>query len=327
MSTEIKAQTYKPTGAEKAVLEENEKKELERIDDEQSQNAPNVNAINNAPELNPVNASNAPEKHDPYKPLFDILNANTPETEAERRRRERKEKRAKLFAAIGDGIGALSNLYFASQGAPNADVSKNTMSSKVQNRIEKLQKERDARNTAYANAYSRINQMKSADEQNIWERDYKKEALKLRKEEEERRQMQTRQYDRKQDWLEKYQAGILDIKNEELKIKRDLAAGVISKREADAAANALRAQAAIMNARTNRMKAGGSTVETSETVTDPILGDTQKTVTKTTTPNGQVGSNASQNTQNSGKQSFSIRGKSSTSADKPYKNFSINKKK
>lgn len=54
-----------------------------------------------------------------YAELFKKLNPYTPPTDEELAKEKKKQKRDQIFAAIGDGISALSNLYFTTQGAPN----------------------------------------------------------------------------------------------------------------------------------------------------------------------------------------------------------------
>lgn len=51
---------------------------------------------------------------------------------------EKRKKRNALFSAIGDGVAALSNLWFTTKGSPSADQSK-TMSKAVQDTYEKEQ--------------------------------------------------------------------------------------------------------------------------------------------------------------------------------------------
>ena len=66
-----------------------------------------------------------------------------PPTAEELEKERKKEKRDKVFAAIGDGIAALSNLYFTTKGAPNAFDPRNSLSAKARERWEKLNKERE----------------------------------------------------------------------------------------------------------------------------------------------------------------------------------------
>lgn len=73
---------------------------------------------------------------------------------------------------------------------------------------------------------------------------------------------------RKQDWLEKYQAGILDDKAERRRIDEDYKRGMISLKERNNQIAELRALAAQMNAATSRMRenrqAGGTVTTTTD---------------------------------------------------------------
>lgn len=79
--------------------------------------------------------------------------------DAERKRQyaedEKRHKRAAMFTAIGDGINALSNLYFTTKGAPNQFDPKETMSGKMRERWDRI--EADRRREALA---SRTEQMR-----------------------------------------------------------------------------------------------------------------------------------------------------------------------
>ena len=70
----------------------------------------------------------------------------------------RREKRDKMFAAIGDGISALSNLVFTSKGAPNMYDPKTTVSSKIKGNLDELRKnwldDAEKRARARQNAYT-----------------------------------------------------------------------------------------------------------------------------------------------------------------------------
>lgn len=63
-----------------------------------------------------------------------------PRTPEEQAALDKKRRRDALFAAIGDGISALSNLYFTTKGSPSADQSK-SLSKAIRDRDEKEDKE------------------------------------------------------------------------------------------------------------------------------------------------------------------------------------------
>ena len=78
-----------------------------------------------------------------YEALFRQLNPYTPPTAEELEKEKKKQRRNEIFAAIGDGVMALSNLFFTTQGAPNMYTGKNTMSERNTIRSDKLKKDRD----------------------------------------------------------------------------------------------------------------------------------------------------------------------------------------
>lgn len=69
------------------------------------------------------------------------------ELEKERKR----QKREKIIAAVGDGISALSNLYFTTQYAPNMYNSANSMSDKTQARFDKANAEYEKQKAEHLN--------------------------------------------------------------------------------------------------------------------------------------------------------------------------------
>lgn len=96
-----------------------------------------------------------------YEDMFRASNPYTPPTPEELEKERKKKKREAIFAAIGDGVSALANLYFTSQGAFNSYDPKNSMSAKFKERWDKVQKERDANNKYY---YNGMMQAKQADD-------------------------------------------------------------------------------------------------------------------------------------------------------------------
>ena len=85
----------------------------------------------------------APERKMSYVEMFQQMSPYKPPTAEELEKERKKEKRDKVFAAIGDGIAALSNLYFTTKGAPNAFDPRNSLSAKARERWDKLNKERE----------------------------------------------------------------------------------------------------------------------------------------------------------------------------------------
>ena len=98
-----------------------------------------------------------PYRRDQIKTYEDITSALEaeqqrlkPETEEQKAKREKKEKREKLFAAITDGLSALSNVYFTTQYAPNM-ASNKTLTGAVSEKYERMKAEREADRDKYLN--------------------------------------------------------------------------------------------------------------------------------------------------------------------------------
>jgi hypothetical protein len=107
-----------------------------------------------------------------YTEMYDKLN---PQPTAEELEKERKrEKREKIIAAVGDGITALSNLFFATKGA-KAPTEGGTMSEAARARWEKVKAEREAQKKEYATGYLKAVQADDAYNQT-------REQLKLKQE-------------------------------------------------------------------------------------------------------------------------------------------------
>lgn len=98
-----------------------------------------------------------------YLDMYMKLNPYEAPTPEQLEKERKKKKRDQIWAAIGDGVSALSNLFFTSQYAPNAYTGQNTMSEAVLNRWDKLEKDRKDNAINYFNGYLRA---KAADDAN-----------------------------------------------------------------------------------------------------------------------------------------------------------------
>ena len=97
-----------------------------------------------------------------YVDLFKALNPDRPETAEERAVREKREKSEAILSAVGDGISALTNLFFTTRYAPNAYDASQGMSVKAKERWERLRQEREANRRAYTDGYLRALAMDEA---------------------------------------------------------------------------------------------------------------------------------------------------------------------
>ncbi|GEM_PF-5885200 len=94
-----------------------------------------------------------------YVELYQQMSPYRPPTDEELEKERKKQKRNAIFAAIGDGISALSNLYFTTQYAPNAYDPSKGMSAATKTRFDKLKKEREDNQREYMNGFLRAMQM------------------------------------------------------------------------------------------------------------------------------------------------------------------------
>lgn len=107
-----------------------------------------------------------------YEEMFRLLNPYKPPTQEELEKERKKQRREQIFAAIGDGISALSNLFFTTQYAPNMYRPAETQSEKTRKRWDKLAAERNANMTAYINGLMRARQADDTynDNERAWQR-------------------------------------------------------------------------------------------------------------------------------------------------------------
>lgn len=89
--------------------------------------------------------------------IADIYDAemkrNAEDYDPEKEKKERKrQKRNELFAAIGDGISALANMWGTYHGAQNMWEPKNSMSDRVRKRYEQIKAEKEKKRQNYLNA-------------------------------------------------------------------------------------------------------------------------------------------------------------------------------
>lgn len=118
-----------------------------------------------------------------WEDLYRLMNPHKPESDEDREKREKKEKRDAMFSAIGDGISALSNLWFTSQYAPNAYKAGQGMSVRTKERWDKLKAQREANDQAWFEGWlrARAKDEEKAEKERAWnhalEREKKQDAL------------------------------------------------------------------------------------------------------------------------------------------------------
>lgn len=115
-----------------------------------------------------------------YEQMYKMANPYKPPTQEELEKERKKQKREQIFAAISDGISALSNLYFTTQYAPNMYRPAETQSEKTRKRWDRLTAERNANMTAYINGLMRTRQADDTynDNERAWARQLRLDKVK-----------------------------------------------------------------------------------------------------------------------------------------------------
>lgn len=96
-----------------------------------------------------------------------------PETKEEREKRERKERSKRIIASVGDGISALSNLFFATHYAPSSYKHETGLSTNLEKHLDKLKAERQQKADRYYNYAIQLGRLEAEKER--LERDQKRQ--------------------------------------------------------------------------------------------------------------------------------------------------------
>ena len=157
-----------------------------RTDEPTAQMSPNFVAPDNEnPALKGLNMQEKPEQNsgtanrttasagspalDSYDKMLQYLDANLKAEAGERKRAKRNE----MFAAIGDGISALSSMYQTTNGAPVTYTQGDDMSKVMRDRYDRMIAQRKAESDKYLN-YLNVQAKK---EQNEAQREYRKNVV------------------------------------------------------------------------------------------------------------------------------------------------------
>ena len=207
------------------------------------------------------NAGNAPKQPErlSYVDLYKKLNPD-PGDEKTLEKRKKQRRRDGLFAAISDGISALSNLYFTTQYAPNMYDGRNTASEQVNKRWENLAKRLEESRRACRDGLMKAQE--ADDEYNEKERAWRRQ-LGLDKIKQERDAAADARAEEEQKW--KRELHPLAVREAEGKAKAaesqakyadDYEASKVERNKASAGAS--RASASASYARADDIRTGGS---------------------------------------------------------------------
>ena len=125
-----------------------------------------------------------PQKKLTYAEMYQKMTPFKPKTAEELEKERKKQKREAIFAAIGDGISAMSNLFFTTRYAPNAYDPAEGMAATTRARFDKLKKEYDDNARQYMDGYMRAMQMDDA-------AGYKETLAQLKERDQKRKESET----------------------------------------------------------------------------------------------------------------------------------------
>jgi hypothetical protein len=95
------------------------------------------------------------EKQLTYADMYKMLNPDISETAEQKANREKKERTKARIAALGDGLRALSNIYFATKGAKVVHNPESDMTKAVNKRKAYMDAQREKNRAAWQTGYQR----------------------------------------------------------------------------------------------------------------------------------------------------------------------------
>lgn len=190
-----------------------------------------------------------------YVEMYEMLNPKHEETAEQKANREKKERTKARIAALGDGLRALSNIYFSTKGARVVHNPESDMTKVVNKRKEYMDAQREKNRAAWLAGYQRAmaldEQAKSRGMTYAEQVRHNKELESIAKAKNDQGQQRIDQGNRRLDLSKmKYQTDA-DYKKAVLAIKKALADGQISHWQAQEAIQR-------MNAETGRIRANKS---------------------------------------------------------------------
>ncbi len=164
--------TDEPTGVENvsydtttAQGEPNNPKNAREVVERGVVNVANPQTATDTEQVTPVDEQQtAPEgKKLSYVEMFQQMSPYKPPTPEELEKERKKQKREAIFAAIGEGISAMSNLYFTTQYAPNAFDPSKGMAATTKARFDQLKKDREDNQRQYMEGFMRAMRLDAED--------------------------------------------------------------------------------------------------------------------------------------------------------------------
>ena len=167
-----------------------------------------------------------------YAEMYKMLNPADSESPEQRAQREKNEKRKARIAALGDGLRALANIYFASKGAKVVHNPESDMTAAINKRKAYMDAQREKNRAAWQTGYQRAlaldeearkNNLTLAEQMRY--HDMQNEINKVKA---DQGQQRIDQGNRRLDLSELKYTNDAEYKDNQLKIKKMLADGQIS---------------------------------------------------------------------------------------------------
>ena len=195
-----------------------------------------------------------------YADMYKMLNPEQVETAEQKERREKKERTKARIAAIGDGLRALSNIYFATKGAKVVHNPESDMTKAVNKRKDYMDAQREKSRAAWLAGYQRAmaldEQAKSRGMTYAEQVRHNKELESIAKTKNDQGQQRIDQGERRLDLSKMKYDTDADYKKSVLSIKKALADGQISHWQAQEAIQRMNAETG--RVRANKSGSGGS---------------------------------------------------------------------
>lgn len=162
--TSVEKTTDEPTGVENVSYDTvtaqgapNNPRNAAEVVERGVVNVANPQTSTDVEQVTPVDAQQtAPEgKKLSYEEMFQQMSPYKPPTPEELEKERKKQKREAIFAAIGEGISAMSNLFFTTQYAPNAFDPSKGMAATTKARFDQLKKDREDNQRQYMDGFMR----------------------------------------------------------------------------------------------------------------------------------------------------------------------------
>lgn len=167
-----------------------------------------------------------------YADMYKILNPELNETAEQRANREKKERTKARIAALGDGLRALSNIYFATNGAKVVHNPESDMTKVVNKRKAYMDAQREKNRAAWLTGYQRALALdEEARKNNLTlaeQMRYHDMQNDINKVKNDQGQQRIDQGNRRLDLSELKYTNDAEYKDNQLKIKKMLADGQIS---------------------------------------------------------------------------------------------------